>query len=161
MFGCVIAAAAVFGGIAFFKSRRRRWGHGWGGDGGCGARHGGHGRHRAGARRFFLRGFFERIEATPAQERVILSAAESIQAAVSEQAEAARGWRGALAQAFDGGKFDRSGIDAFFAEQEKALAELRSTLTGKLAGVHESLEPDQRGEVARLIRNFGGWRGRW
>lgn len=170
MFGCiVVAAAATYGAITFVRGCRRRRSRGPF-DGGGGARCGrgpwghelGGSRYgRAGVRRHFLRGVFTRLEATPAQERVILEAAEALEGAVAQQAEAARAWRGALAQAFDGAKFDRAGIDSFFAEQEKALAELRSTVAGKLATVHESLEPDQRGAAARMIRNFGAWHRHW
>lgn len=181
MFGFIIGTVCLIG---LIKVLRHGHGHGYGWGGGWGYGHcGGHG-HCHGERgerddwdgerrgpfgrrggfgfgpRAFLRGLFERLETTPGQEKVILSA-------VDEVRDAMRGARGEVgktrtdvAQAFGGDHFDAEVMGAVFSRHDDALANVRKAFVGALSKVHEALDERQRKIFAEIVESrFGG--GRW
>jgi hypothetical protein len=154
-------------------------GHGWGGGchGGWGGR-GGHYRggwggfdHEEGMGRglwggfgrggFVLRALSERLDATPAQEKVIAEALREVREAFMKHRGELRGSRGDVAKAVRAESFDEVLFGELFARHDAAIEELRKTVMGALAKVHASLEPGQRDELARIIESGPfGFRGR-
>jgi hypothetical protein len=111
-------------------------------------------------RRRRLSGLFRRMDATPAQERVLLEAVEQVEGALEAAAREARGWGADLARAVQGEQLDAQPLRERFARQDVAREELRRTLLGALARVHEALQPDQRRVLARALDWGGGYRHR-
>ncbi|MCI0574209.1 MAG: periplasmic heavy metal sensor [Myxococcaceae bacterium] len=136
----------VAGGLgAFLAVRWMHWrrchGRGWG--------HRVHG--HAGWRRHRMRWLFQHMDATPAQERVLLAATDEVTGAWEALTREMRGWREDAARAVQGEHLDSQPLRDRFVRQDAALEELRRTLLGSLAKVHETLEPDQRRTLARAL----------
>jgi hypothetical protein len=157
-----------------------RWGHGWRGYGyGCspanddgfrdgGDDHGpgfGHGPHwmRAGFRNGFMaRVISDRLEATPAQEKVIRDATEEFRDAVSKLRGEGRKTRGEVASAFRKGHFDEVLFGELFARHDTALTDIRKAFVGMGARIHDALDERQRARLADLIESGpGAFRPRW
>jgi hypothetical protein len=184
MIGCVLlGAAGLFLAAKAFHFRRYgcgghgRWGHhghhfgpgaggGWegtepwepGGGGGFG-------------RGFVLRGIAERLDASPAQERVIRDAADELHEAAHKLRGEARRTRADVADAFRKPHFDEVLFGELFARHDRSLEELRKAFVGAGAKVHDALDERQRARLADLIESGpggggggggagGGWGGR-
>lgn len=165
MFGFFFGTACLIGFVVTLARARRAYGYG-----GCGGpgRHGfgGHGRHGWGRERdgwdedgprrgrrgsWFLRGLFEQLDTTPAQERVVVDAVEELR-------EAARKVRGEGRQTLDDvGKamkspvFDEALFGDLFSRHDVALEGLRKAFVGSAAKIHEVLDERQRERFARLV----------
>jgi hypothetical protein len=174
MIGCVLlGAAGLFMAAKMFHWRRHgcggygRWGHHdhhdhhsepWepGGGGGFG-------------RGFVLRGIAERLDASPAQERVIRDAADELHEAAHKLRGEARRTRADVADAFRKPSFDAVMFGELFARHDRSLEELRKAFVGAGAKVHDALDERQRARLADLIEQGpwgwrrgggGGWGGR-
>ena len=158
MFGFLFGTACLAGFL--YNLRRGPWRHG---------RRGGPGRWSWRAR---LRWLFERLDTSPGQEKVIVQAADEL----TEAAEKLRGELGAtrtaIAQSLRGEAFDAAALRELDARHDALIDELRKTLRGSLAKVHEAMDARQRRELADLIEHGwghgrrgygygcgGGWRG--
>ena len=141
--------------LVFFRRWRRHGGYGWRGGGyGHHGYRGGPGGGRGWGRGLLYR-VFERLDATPAQEKVLLAAAE-------EMREAARGARGEwtasredVAKLVRGAQLDAGALNGIYARHDERLAALRVVASGAIAKVHEVLDDKQRATLARLVE--GGW----
>ncbi|MBL9021625.1 MAG: periplasmic heavy metal sensor [Myxococcales bacterium] len=146
MIGFVFGAACLFGLIAM--ARRGRWHHGYG-RGGFG-----HGPRR------FLNRIFSRLETSPSQEKVIVSAVEDVRGAVFALRGEAEATRSEIARLLADESFDPERLGALFARHDDAIRQLREKLAGSMAQVHATLDGTQRASLARLIDEGPFWRRR-
>jgi hypothetical protein len=185
MIGFLIGAACLIGLVKVLRAGRG-WGwrrgafgrgacgggwSGYGGSGSCGSgwrgHHGHHGHDSYGERhggswgpRIFLRSLFERLDTSPGQEKVILSAVEDLfskRRALREELEKSRA---DAARAVSGVVFDDTAMGAAFTRQDALLAELRDALSSSLKAIHEALDERQRKTLGDLIER-GFFRGGW
>lgn len=145
MFGFIFGTACLVG--LFYTLRGgRHWHH-----------------HRGGGRwgRARLRWLFERLETSPGQEKVIVKTVEEVTEAFAKVRDELGPSRAALGSALRGEQFDGAAVREMFARHDVAMDNLRRTVQGGLAQVHEALDPRQRRELADLLEHgFGyGWRG--
>jgi hypothetical protein len=167
MFGFVIGFLCLFGLIKVMRYGRGgacggRMHGGWGGHHG---HHGGWG-HRGGWREgggggdFWLRGLYQKLDATPGQEKVIRAAVDEIKTAM----QGARGEldtsRHDVAKAVRTGAVDEVQLGELFARHDEKLREVRKAFVGALAKVNEALDEDQRKRLADMLEGgfgrFGG-----
>jgi hypothetical protein len=144
MFGFVIGTVCLF--LLIGVLRRR---HGYGG-------WRGHRGYRAGyGPRAFLWRLLRRIDATPAQEKVVRDEA----AALLDSAHGLRGDLKAsgrdLAVALRDETLDRRKIESVYRKQDEILASLRNRLTDSLGRVHSTLDARQRNDLADLLERGG------
>lgn len=136
-----------------------RWGSRWGGReetwGGGEERWGG-GRRGFG-RWFMLRAIFERLDASPAQEKVIAAAFEELRDSAKKAREEIKGTRRDVARAVRGPSFDETIVGEVFARHDATLEELRKSAIGAVGKVHEALDERQRERLADLIESGPGF----
>jgi Spy/CpxP family protein refolding chaperone len=160
MFGFLVGTACLVGLIKVARC-------GYGGGGGCGYGGGRWGRGGYGGRwsggRWMLRHLFERLETTPGQEKVIFDATDAVQKAWAKVWEEKEKSRQDLGRAVKGERFDQSAVREMFSRHDAVMDELRKTITGELAKVHEVLDERQRREVGDLLEHgfWGGGRRGW
>jgi len=126
----------------------------WTGDEPAGPRGGGWGR------RFILGGVLDRLEATPAQERVITAAVEEFRGEAAKFRGELRQSRADVAGAFRKPQFDEVALGELYARHDTAIEGLRRAFVGLGAKVHDALDEKQRGRLADMIEagpRF--WRG--
>ena len=166
-----------------------RWGHGWrgygctpanddgygeyhdAGDDGYGPGFGGGPRWMRGGFRngFVARVISDRLEASPAQERVIHDAVEEFRTAAKNLRGEGMKKRDDVATSFRKGHFDEVLFGELFARHDSALTELRKAFVGMGARIHDALDEKQRARLADLIESgpaafmprFRGGRGGW
>jgi Spy/CpxP family protein refolding chaperone len=154
MFGFFFGTACLAGLI--YTLRRGRW-------------HYHHGRGGRWSWRGRMRWLFERLDTSPGQEKVFVKAADDLTEAFEKMRDELRNTRAAIAQSLRGEHFDAGSLRELHEKHDALIAQLRETLRGAMAQVHESLDPRQRRELADLIehgwgygyRGYGGcgWRG--
>jgi Spy/CpxP family protein refolding chaperone len=168
MFGFFIGTACLVGLV--MTVRRGRHGHcgaygfgprsfgrrGWGG--------------ARGGSRFFLSILFDRLETTPAQEKVIVVALDELRDAARAQRSEVRRTRDDVAAAVRSPSFDETRLGELFARHDTAIESMRRAAVGAIGKIHAVLEDNQRERLADLIeagpiafraRGYGdgGWRG--
>jgi uncharacterized membrane protein len=167
MIGFILGAVCVVG-IAKMLRRRAWYGHfGHGGYAhGCGSPMGFRTPGRRGpggpGGRLALRAVFERLETTPGQERVILAALDELRENRKALRDEAKQTRADLAHAIEGGLIEDSTLEDAFARHDRTLAQLRVGFNEALKKVVETLDADQRKELAGWIEGGffrSGWRG--
>lgn len=161
----MICLAIGLGILGFAAMRHARHCHGHHGDYGYrhefGPRgwHGHHGRH-GGRRRWMMHAALSRIDATPAQERVIVGEIEKLQERMYGARSRLKDARGDLSAAVRGPVLDDAALGAVLGRVDASTGEARSAMLDALRAIHEVLDDRQRALVADLIdRNGGGfWR---
>lgn len=185
----MIALAVGLGVLGFFALRRARrcrygggYGYGWygpysgyGGDDHDGDdddhHHRGHHRggppwmrHRGRGRRgrWVLHAALARIDATPAQERVIVGEIDKLRDRMHEARHGLRDANVDLAAALRGPVLDDAALGAVLGRVDGTTGDARSAAIDALRNIHAVLDEKQRAELADIIekRDFGGWRGR-
>jgi Spy/CpxP family protein refolding chaperone len=143
MFGFVIGTLCFIGLIKVARSLRH--GGGWG--------HHGYGRGggRAARRRWMLRYAFSRLSTTPSQEKVILDAADALDAEREKLRAELHASRSDLASAMRGESFDEAKVRAAFERQQTVLAALQEVAIKNAKQVFDALQPDQRRQVVDLL----------
>lgn len=143
----------ILGFLAFRRARR------------FGCHHGGHGRGRRGGgrfdrRRWMFRRVLERIDATPAQERLIVGELDKLQDRLRDARHDLRATRGDLAQAIRQPTLDDAALGAALGRVDTATADARGALVASLRTIHAALDDKQRAELAELLDCTGGgwWR---
>jgi uncharacterized membrane protein len=106
-----------------------------------------------------LRWLFERIDTSPGQEKVIAEAADALRSTMHGWHDDAERMRSDVARSIRGETFDAGALEEAFARAEARMANVRETLRGQAARVHEALDPRQRAELADVLAS--GWRRRW
>jgi hypothetical protein len=128
---------------------------------------GGGGRGRGWGRHFILSGVLDRLEATPAQERVIGAAVDEFRAEAAKLRSEVRKSRGDVAAAFRKPQFDEVILGELYARHDTAIEGVRRAFVGLGAKVHDALEEKQRARLADLIEagpgrwGRGFFRSRW
>ena len=166
MLGLIVGAACVIG-IGRMLRRRawhRRFAYGAYG-GGCGGFDGGHGgygslRRAPRAARWALRSFFERLETTPGQERVIVSALDELRENRKALRDELKQTKSDLGRAIEGGLIDDASLEESFARHDRLLAQLRVGFVEALKKITEALDEPQRKQLAQWLEG-GFFRRGW
>jgi hypothetical protein len=118
---------------------------------------------RGGFRKGFVaRALSERLEATPAQERVIRDATEEFREAAKKLKGEGKRTRADLATSFRKGHFDEVLFGELFARHDNEITDLRKAFIGMGARIHDALDEKQRARLADLIEaGPGAWRPRF
>jgi Spy/CpxP family protein refolding chaperone len=165
LIGLLVTLARGRGGCGGSWGRR---GYGWGGGYGGrssweGREQGSHGHDHRGwsANRWFLRGLFERLDTTPGQEKVILSAVDEMRDAGESLRGEVRKTREDVAKATRSPSFDETVLGEAFARHDQALESVRKAAVGAMAKIHAVLDERQREKLADIIASgpsfFGGF----
>jgi uncharacterized membrane protein len=109
------------------------------------------GRGASFGRRFWLRAASERLDATPAQEKVLRSALEEIDALREKTRADLHAARKDVAEAFRSPVFSEEAVGAATARIEGVMDEARKTGISIFAKVHDALDDHQRRIVADWI----------
>jgi hypothetical protein len=141
MFGFIFGTACLVG-LAVVAARGRR--------------HRGFRRH-GGFRRWGTYWVFERLETTPAQEKAILGAIDSLREKARDFATNARGARKDVAEAIRGDAFDESAFAALFDGHLGAIGNLRDEFAKAAALIHETLTDTQRRRLAEILESRPRW----
>ncbi|HEX3473744.1 MAG TPA: hypothetical protein VHT91_01820 [Kofleriaceae bacterium] len=145
--------------------RAHRWHHGYYGYGGgydsfghgCHSHRWGGWRGRHVRARMMLHWLFSRIDASPAQERVIIAEIEKLQDRLRAAKAGVHEGRGDLAAALRGPVLDDAALGAALGRVDTATGAARSAVIDALRGVHGVLDDRQRGQLADLLDRGGGW----
>jgi hypothetical protein len=134
-----------------------RWGghHGWDNGDLDGDAFGPRFGHGGFGRGFFFRSVVNRLDATPAQEKVIRDAVDEVREAASKLKGEARRTRADVADAFRKPHFDEVLFGELYARHDRGLEELRKAFVGAGAKVHDALDERQRARLADLIEAAG------
>lgn len=172
MLSFLLGIACIVGVVAVARGRRR-WGR-WTrrgplfgcGPGELGGRYGGDrwGRHgdlgyggSFWAQSFRARGLFERLETTPAQEKVIASAAEQLRQTREKLREELARLRHEVAQALRAEQFNPASMREIFARHDLLISDLRTVALEVLSKIDEALDDRQRKILAELIEPGAGF----
>jgi hypothetical protein len=172
----VIAAVLVVKRLVFraFARRHGFYGYGYGGAcggggfrGGCGPRgfRGGFdhdddlggppfGRGFGGPR-IWLRGLFTRLETTPSQEKVIVSAIGDVRDVARRAKGRAPEVREDVSRAFRSDVLDEAALGAAQAKVDNATSEIRIAIADALRKIHEVLDEKQRAVIADFLAQGG------
>jgi hypothetical protein len=160
---CLALGLGALGFVALRKARRCRhgywgygsWHHGYGGPYGWGgppwARHGSLGR----------RGLYmalAHIDASPAQERAIISEVDKLRDRLQAARVGLKDARGDLAAAIRGPVLDDAALGAVLGRLDGATGEARAAILEALRNIHGVLDDKQRERLADLLER-GRWRG--
>jgi hypothetical protein len=156
MIGFFIGALCAVG--LFRALRRGRRLYAYHGCGGSGFGHHGY-VDRGPGRRWFLRSLFERLETTPGQERVIVSAFDELADNRKVVREEWSQTREDLARALRGGLIEDATLEETFARQDRLMAQLRVSFVEALKKVSEVLDDRQRKLLADRLEGGGRWYG--
>jgi hypothetical protein len=173
MLGFLIGTACLIGLIKTLRWGRRGYGggcgygrhgggfgrhHGWGGyDQGAGWGGGGWGGGDWGGPSMMLRALFQRLETTPGQEKVIVSAFEELREAGRTARGEARASRADIAKAVRSPAVDEVLFGEMFARHDTTLETLRKASIGAIAKVHDALDEKQRARLADIIESGPGF----
>ena len=112
-------------------------------------------------KRVFIRSILRRVNATPDQERAIGNAVEEFRADVKKLGGGeARRSRQEIADALRRPTFDGVVLGEQFARHDTVIEGARKAFVGLVAHVHDTLEPEQRAQLASLVERgprFGWW----
>ena len=145
----------ILGIAAMRRAHRRCHGHngyGWYGPWGADRHHGGSGR-----RRWMLHAALARLDASPAQERVIIGEIDKLAERVHGAKSSLKEARGDLAAALRGPVLDDAALGAVLGRVDAATAEARTATIEALRGVHGVLDDKQRANLADMLDRGGGW----
>lgn len=125
-----------------------RYGYGYGYGGPCGGWHGGPGWGRG---RGFLYSILARLDATPSQEKEILSALDQLKDAARELRGTGRDTRADVARAVSGPAFDDGALENASSRVDEAGRRMRTALQSALARIHGVLDDRQRKVLGDMI----------
>jgi len=106
---------------------------------------------------FVLRFLSERLDATPAQEKVIAQAVDEMRDAFSKAREGFKASRGDVANAVRSDNFDVSHVGSLFSKHDDAIDGVRKAFVSAMQKVHDALDERQRRILADLIDSGGGF----
>jgi hypothetical protein len=143
----------ILGFMAMRRARRcsHRGGYGWHGPWGHGYG------HRHARRRWMLHAILARIDATPAQERVIVNELEKLEDRIRGAKGNLREARGDLAAALRGPALDDAALGAVLGRVDATTGEARAAALDALRAIHGVLDDKQRATLADMIDHSGGW----
>lgn len=100
-----------------------------------------------------------RLDASPAQEKVIRQASGEIRSAFRDFRKVGRDSKGELAEALRQDEFARGRIEAWIAGRKAELDQLSERVIGAVEEVHTTLDSEQRQKLSNWIER-GGFRHR-
>ncbi len=100
-----------------------------------------------------------RIEATPAQEEVLLEGLDAVRAALRGARDGLLASREEVAAALAADRLDAAVLDAVWARQIERATAAKEAVSAALARFHAALEPRQRVLLGELVRAGPGHRG--
>ena len=166
MIGCI--ALTAFLGLAAFKLIRHRHGcaagYGRWGGGPPWAHHRRHHHRRwqgRGGRHTLFWHALERLDLTPAQEKVVKSEFEQLVQKTRTLKDESKSARDDMARSIRGEAFEEEALAAMFIRHDDLLHGLRGDLAGALGRIHAVLDPAQRERLAEMIASGPGrpWGG--
>ncbi len=92
-----------------------------------------------------------KLDTSPAQERVIRNAVNSIKEEARGFARGGKSSRRELAQLLRAPDYDKDRVRDWFTARERELGQVTETALGALAEVHEVLDDQQRDKLAALV----------
>ena len=98
-----------------------------------------------------------RLDATPAQERVIVGEVDRVRERVHAAKGNLRDARGDLAAAMRGPSLDDAALGAVLGRVDAATGEARAAVVDGLRNIHAVLDDKQRAQVADMLDHSGGW----
>jgi uncharacterized membrane protein len=155
----MICLALGLGVLGYFAARKARrcargyYGHGW-------HHHHHHGWHSHWHRGPGRRGLYmalSHIDASPAQERAIISEVEHLQERLHTAKATLKDSRGDLAAAVRSPMLDDAALGAVLGRVDTATAEARGATLDALRNIHAVLDDKQREHLADILEN--GWWG--
>jgi two-component system OmpR family response regulator len=131
---------------AYLLARRHRrhhaWHHGWHHHRhGCGHHRHGHGGFGRGRRRWLLGRFFERLDATPAQERALVAERDALEGRLRTARGDLAALRPALGEALRSEHLDASATAGLEASLDAVVADVRAALADSVRKLHGLLDP--------------------
>ena len=151
----MICLALGLGILGFAAMRKARRCHGYGHHDGW---HGHHGHHWR--RNWMLHGLLARLDASPAQERVIIGEIDKVRERMWEAKRKIKDGRADLGAAIRGPVLDDAALGAVLGRVDTATGEARSAILEALRSIHGVLDDKQRSILADMIDHSGyGWRG--
>jgi Spy/CpxP family protein refolding chaperone len=112
--------------------------------------------------RWLLRGFFQRLDTTPGQEKAIVLALEQLRGSRTAVREEIQRTREDLARAVAGGLIDDRTLEETFARHDRLLAQLRVAFVESLRIATEALDERQRKQASDLLEGRAwSWGPRW
>jgi hypothetical protein len=106
--------------------------------------------------RGMLRGVFERLDTSPAQEKVMTEAARELFDAALPLRDELRSTRREIAKAMRGPSLDEVAMGELFARHDDVLRDVRKRFVGSLARVHDVLDARQRDALAEALEGGFG-----
>jgi len=97
----------------------------------------------------------ERLDLTPAQEKVVFQAFGEVRDTMRKQRGELSDTRKDVAKAFRATSFDAVLLGDVFGRHDSSIEEIRKAVVGALAKVHEALDERQREKLAEILE--GGW----
>jgi Spy/CpxP family protein refolding chaperone len=146
MFGFVFGSLCLVLLVKAVRHARHGWHghHGWRGRGGPG-----------GWRRYALYGLFERLDATPGQEKVIAGAMDELRETMKGLRAKFQTSRSEAASAMRQDALGEEDVNRVFSHFDAHLDELRKATGAAMQKIHDALDPQQRGILADLIERGG------
>lgn len=118
-----------------------------------------HGRRGWRGRRWLLHAALSRLDATPAQERVVIGELDRLQDRVRSARDGLHDARNDLAAAVRGSSLDDAALGAVLGRVDDATAEVRAAAIDAIRGIHAVLDEKQRAELADMIEQRRGGAG--
>jgi hypothetical protein len=102
-----------------------------------------------------LRGLFERLQATPGQEKVIAEALRDLRSAFKKSAEEKAKGAKQVAEALRGDEFKTENMGEAFSHLDSSTETVRDAMFSALAKIHDALDERQRKILADLVGKGG------
>lgn len=148
----------ILGFVAMRRAHRRCMGYagyGWYGPWHYHHHHRGFREHRR--ERWVLHAALARLDATPAQERVIVGEIDRLKDRVRDARSHLKDARGDLGAAVRGPVLDDAALGAVLGRFDATTTEVRTAAIDALRGIHGVLDDKQRAQLGELLDRGGGW----
>ena len=157
----MICLALGLGVLGFAAMRKARRCHAYGGCGHHGGGwHGHHGGHHGFRRNWMLHGLLARLDASPAQERVLIGEVDKVRERLWEAKRSVREGRADLGAAIRGPVLDDAALGAVLGRLDGATGEARAAMIEALRNIHAVLDDKQRAILGDILDRGGSpWRG--
>ncbi|MGZ3416639.1 MAG: Spy/CpxP family protein refolding chaperone [Polyangiales bacterium] len=97
----------------------------------------------------------ERLDLTPAQEKVVRQSMEEVREVFAKHRGTLKDSRHDIAKAIRASSFDAVMMGDLFGKHDSAIEDVRKAVVGALSRVHDALDEKQRERLAEMLE--GGW----